>query len=147
MALGGQMLERLVARFQLSQQIGKDGDGLAFQLRAALSAHGGWKNKLASAIESGKSDADPRVVALDDRCPFGQWLHNTISPQHRSSRHYQPVHDLHEHFHAHAAEVLTLAVGDHAAEARAAMSTGSGFSQTSSALTQELIAWRRSEAA
>jgi hypothetical protein len=80
MALSGQMLERLVARFQLSQQIGKDGDDLAFQLRAALSAHGGWKNKLASAIESGKSDADPKVVALDDRCPFGQWLHNTMSP-------------------------------------------------------------------
>ena len=104
MALSGQLLEHFVARFRLSQQIGKDGDALAFQLRAVLSAHGAWKNKLATTIDSGKSEADLNVVALDDRCPFGQWLHNTISTQHRSNSHYQPVHDLDEH----AAEVVCV---------------------------------------
>jgi len=147
MATSGELLERLVARFQLAQRIGDGGNDLGFQLRAALSAHGSWKHKLASAIETGQSEADPAIVALDDRCPFGQWLHQTISSQHRSSSHYQPVHDLHEQFHKHAAEVLTLAVNGHGSDARAATGVGSGFAQTSSALTLELIAWRRTEAA
>jgi hypothetical protein len=56
-------------------------------------------------------------------------------------------HDLHEQFHKNAAEVLKLAINGHGSDARAAMSVGSGFARTSSALTQELIAWRRSEAA
>ncbi|MGO9972737.1 MAG: methyl-accepting chemotaxis protein [Solirubrobacteraceae bacterium] len=147
MAASGELLERLVARFQLAQKIGENGDDLAFQLRAALSAHGSWKKKLASAIEAGKSEADPGTVALDDRCAFGQWLHQSISGEHRSSSHYQPVHELHEQFHKHAAEVLTLALSGRVSEARAAMGVGSSFAQTSSALTQQLIAWRRTEAA
>ena len=113
MAAGGELLERLVARFQLAQRIGEEGDDLGFQLRAALSAHGAWKNKLASAIEAGKSEADPATVVLDDRCAFGQWLHDTISSQQRSSNNYQSVHDLHEQFHKNAAEVLTMALNGH----------------------------------
>jgi methyl-accepting chemotaxis protein len=147
MAASGELLERLVARFQLAQRIGEDGDDLPFQLRAALSAHGSWKDKLATAVEAGTSDADPATVALDDRCSFGQWLHQTISTQQRSSSHYKPVHDLHEQFHKNAAEVLKLALNGHGSDARAGMSVGGGFARTSSALTQELIAWRRSEAA
>ena len=45
-------------------------------LRAAITAHAGWKRALRDAIETGRpaNGADPARAARSDACDFGQWL-------------------------------------------------------------------------
>lgn len=144
LAKTGERLSRLVGHFHVDEHLGETvGEAeLAEQIAAGLAAHGAWKTRLADAIASGASDVDEATLARDDRCPFGRWLHETCPEATRATPQYRAVHDLHEAFHRHAADVLALALSGRADEARRAMETGSPFVQTSAELTRAMIAWR-----
>lgn len=114
------------------------------QITAAVSAHGQWKARLATAIKEGKSEFAPAVVRQDNQCAFGKWLYNEIDAASKTDPHYAKVKALHATFHEEAAKVLTLAVSGKTAEATAAMAFGSDFAKASSQITTALGDWSRS---
>ncbi len=96
------------------------------------------------AIDTGTSEFSVDAVRVDNQCPFGQWLHGSISAEARRSPSYEQVRGLHASFHRLAAEVLRLALAGRVAEARQAMEIGGDFNRTSSQLTLALTAWQES---
>jgi methyl-accepting chemotaxis protein len=143
LAQTGDQLGRLVGRFNLSMHDDeRANEGIAGQIGKALSAHGAWKTRLAEAIATGSSDADPATLGRDDRCPFGRWLHEDFPADQRGGADYTRAHDLHEEFHRRAGEVLALAIAGRRDEAKAAMGVGAPFTTTSAALTRALLSWR-----
>ena len=56
------------------------------EITKAIGAHGIWKMRLRTAIDSGKADANAADVAKDNACAFGQWLYGSaISASARTS--------------------------------------------------------------
>jgi len=109
----------------------------------AISAHGQWKQRLATAIASGTSDFDPEVVKLPDRCEFGKWLYGSdISPEAKGSDYYHKALDLHAQFHVEAGKVLSLALRGDRAQAETLMAPGSQFDSLSTTLTELLNEWK-----
>ena len=45
------------------------------EISAAIGAHGSWKTRIRTAIESGTSEFSPLNVAADNKCAFGKWLY------------------------------------------------------------------------
>ena len=112
---------------------------LKTEITKAIAAHGMWKTRLRSAIDTGKSDFKVSVVQTDDQCDFGKWLKALPA----TTPHKQSVSKLHATFHTAAAGVLQLAVSGKRAEAEAAMGAASTFSEASSALTREMMEWHK----
>jgi hypothetical protein len=110
----------------------------------AISAHAQWKRRLNEAIDSGSSEWTVSEVRADDRCEFGKWL-NTLCDLEKSSDSCLHLRSLHTEFHHAASEVLELALAGKKDDARAAMSPGNRFNQTSTELVLTLGEWRRSE--
>lgn len=91
----------------ISEEIGK-----------AITAHGQWKQKLRSAIDTGTSESTPERVRKDNNCSFGKWLHDRIDENDKSSPHYLEAVKLHAKFHVEAASVLKLALAGRTADKR-----------------------------
>lgn len=108
------------------------------QIRAALGAHGMWKARLRSAIDSGQSDLSVAGTRVDDRCDFGKWLYGDGRKGFASPQDWETIRGLHADFHVQAARVLELALSGHRAEAEKAMGIGGSFSRASSALVTAL---------
>ncbi|MDO8121949.1 methyl-accepting chemotaxis protein [Isoptericola sp. b490] len=111
-------------------------------LRAAISAHGGWKRALRAAIETGRPPAgiDRARAARSDACAFGQWLGRgdgaALDPA-RSAR----ATALHADFHRQAAQVLEAALSGATEHARDLFCDDEGYSGTAIALTDLLVGW------
>jgi methyl-accepting chemotaxis protein len=115
------------------------------ELRDALAAHAQWKTRLKNAVESGTSEFDPAVVARDDRCAFGKWLHGAAATDAGRSPHYASCTQAHAQFHVDAAEVLELAVAGRRAEADAKLSLSGAFCRSSAAVSSEILAWLKDQ--
>lgn len=114
------------------------------EIAAAVGAHGMWKSKLKDAIQTGKSDAVPAIVRMDDKCKFGQWLHGAAIPASaKSAPGYRECVDLHAKFHVAAAKVLEFALAGKKAEAQAAIAMGSEFASLSAKLTDAMMRWQK----
>lgn len=107
-----------------------------------IAAHGLWKLRLHEAIEDGRSSFDPTVVARDDRCVFGQWLHGDGARTHAADPRYRQLKELHADFHREAGAVLRLALDGSVDEARRRTSEASDFLTTSGRLVGIVDAWR-----
>jgi purine-binding chemotaxis protein CheW len=110
-------------------------------IRAALTAHRHWKDRLKRAIADGGSEFQPATVRLDNQCDFGKWLYHQVSPDMQQSPHYETVRQLHARFHQEAARVLDLAAHGRRREAETALRAGGAFAEISTALSSELMAW------
>jgi hypothetical protein len=108
-----------------------------------VAAHGLWKYRLHDAIVTGRSSFDPTVVARDDRCPFGQWIHGEGRDTHGSDARFAVVREMHATFHRAASDVLRLALDRRQDEAVLRMGPGSVFLDTSLRLVDLVDAWRR----
>jgi hypothetical protein len=87
-------------------------------VRAAIGAHGAWKLKLKTAVNTGRSEATPATVGRDDQCEFGKWLHGQgIDEETRAGMPYQVVRRLHAEFHQCAGRVLALGLDGKRVEA------------------------------
>lgn len=76
-------------------------------IQAAIAAHGKWKLRLKQAIATGKIDADPADVAVDNKCEFGQWLYGPgLTAEIRETKPYIVVKRLHAEFHVCASKIL-----------------------------------------
>lgn len=108
------------------------------QVRAAIGAHGMWKARLRSAIDTGASSVSVADIRPDNRCEFGQWLYGDCRGGFAAPQEWETVRALHAAFHSEAARVLEMALSGRKAEAEKAMGLGGAFSHASSALVKEL---------
>jgi hypothetical protein len=113
------------------------------ELDKAIGAHGMWKVRLKSAIETGKIFTPIETIRMDNQCVFGKWLYgSTLSPQDKNSRHYITVKELHAEFHKTAAHVAELATNGKKNEAESMLAIGGEYSKISSKLTQAMMEWK-----
>lgn len=113
------------------------------EIDKAIGAHGMWKIRLKSAIESGRIETPIEIIRTDNQCVFGKWLYgSTLSPQDKASRHYSIVKQIHAEFHKTAAHVAELAVDGKKAEAESMLATGGEYAKISSKLTQAMMDWK-----
>ncbi|MEI7741995.1 MAG: CZB domain-containing protein [bacterium] len=114
------------------------------EIDPAIGAHGMWKAHLRDAIENGTSEFQPNVVATDNNCAFGKWLHGDISPELKNSKTYPTIVQYHATFHKEAAKILQLALIGEKDEAEKKMSALSEFAAISSSLTSTMVEWKKS---
>lgn len=114
------------------------------EIDKAIGAHGLWKQKLRTAIETGDSDADPEMVKQDCNCAFGKWLHERIPTENRESPFYQEIVDIHAAFHCEAGSILEMALSGRVEQASERMKLGSAFLKISSDLTKKMKEWQAS---
>lgn len=112
------------------------------EISKAISAHGQWKQKLRTAIQTGECESTPSKVKQDNNCAFGKWLHERIDGGAKGSVYYSDVVDLHAEFHQQAGAILELAVNGDPEQARGLMGLGQPFAKYSSALTLKLKEWQ-----
>jgi hypothetical protein len=111
------------------------------EISNAIGAHGVWKMRLRTSIDSGKADGDPVGVGKDNYCAFGKWLHgSTISATARASADYATVTKLHADFHKCAAKVLGHVQHGQREQANSIMTTE--YTKVSFDLTAALRKWK-----
>ncbi len=116
---------------------------LADQINKAIGAHGMWKQRLRSAIDSGKSEFTVADVGKDNLCEFGKWLYGTsLSAADKTSAEYKAVRDLHARFHQCAAKVLSCALAGNRAAAEASLGNDGEFTTASAELTRAMMGWK-----
>jgi hypothetical protein len=114
------------------------------EITKAIGAHGLWKSRLSSAIESGKSEFTPDQVKADDACEFGRWLYGSSLPQTaKQGQDYETCRHLHAEFHQEAANVLKLALIGQKDKAIQALGPRSKFADISASLTGAMIKWKK----
>jgi len=109
------------------------------QIKAAIGAHGLWKGRLKSAIDTGKSDVTVAAVQSDHDCAFGKWM-DGLGAEGNCAK-CKTCKDLHFKFHAAAGNVLALALAGKKQEALKAIATDSQFGKLSTDLTRALMEW------
>jgi len=96
------------------------------EITKAIGAHGMWKARLRTAIDTGKSDTNVADAGKDNGCGFGQWLYGpTIEAAAKGGADFKEVQKLHAEFHKAAAQVLQLAFAGE--EDRGRKITGAGW--------------------
>lgn len=114
------------------------------ELDKAIGAHGSWKTRLKTAIETGKIEVSIDTIKVDNQCAFGKWFYgSTLNPQDKTSTHYKTVKELHAEFHKIAAKVAELAINGKKSDAEKMMAVGGEYSKISSKLTQAMIDWKK----
>ena len=108
----------------------------------AIGAHGSWKQKLRTAIDTGESPSTPEKVMQDNNCSFGKWLHERITASEKESPYYKEVVELHAEFHKEAGAILALALKGEKDEAYDRIKLGSKFSRVSGGLTRKMKEWQ-----
>ncbi|WP_028025436.1 CZB domain-containing protein [Enterovibrio calviensis] len=109
----------------------------------AVGAHGAWKQKLRTAINTGECESTPDKVKQDNNCSFGKWLHHRIDGEHKRSDFYKEVVDLHAAFHREAGAILELALNGDKDTANERMKLGSQFAVLSANLTAKMRDWQK----
>lgn len=111
------------------------------EIQAAIRAHSAWKVRLRDAIAKGVSEMTPEIVACDDKCEFGKWLHGPqVPPDLKSGTAYQNIKQMHADFHKCASSVLRMALSGQQDNAKQALS--GDFTTRSSRLVMALSGWR-----
>jgi methyl-accepting chemotaxis protein len=110
------------------------------EITKAIGAHGVWKMRLRTAIDSGKADANAADVAKDNACPFGQWLYGSVPQAARTSADYASVRKLHADFHKCASQVIECVGHNDKAKADALMA--GEYHKISGDLTAAMMKWK-----
>ena len=114
------------------------------ELDKAIGAHGMWKARLKSAVDTGKTDAPVETIRQDNQCAFGKWLYGPApTAADQASDHLKSVKALHAQFHRTAASVAELALRGKKAEAEKMMAFGGEYAAISGKLTQAMMEWKK----
>ncbi len=112
------------------------------EITKAIAAHGQWKLRLKTAIETGSLDFTVDTIRSDDQCVFGKWLYgDTITPEIKASPHYSRVKTLHARFHQEAAKVAEAVLAGRKTEAETSMGITGDFTRASTELTRAMMDW------
>jgi hypothetical protein len=113
------------------------------EITKAISAHGLWKTRLKTAIDTRTIETPVETIRQDNQCAFGKWLYGpTLTSADKSSDHYKTVITLHAEFHKAAARVAELAVSGKATEAEASIAPGGEYATVSAKLTRVMMEWK-----
>ncbi len=112
------------------------------EIKKAIGAHGMWKVRLRSAVDTGTSEFTVDKVKADNNCDFGKWLHG-LSPDEKKTENWAKVRDLHAKFHVEAAKILENALTGKKDTAAKGLDTSSEFSKLSASLTSAMISWEK----
>ncbi|MDH5204216.1 MAG: CZB domain-containing protein [Hylemonella sp.] len=112
--------------------------GLNF--KTAIDAHMKWKARLRAAID-GSSDEqlDPQLIALDNQCLLGKWLHGPGGEKFGGYPRFKTLCAEHARFHRSAAAVAQLTQEKKIDEAKKEIEAGS-YHDISLKVTGELAA-------
>lgn len=102
-------------------------------LENALTAHADWKQRFLDAIHT-HEQLDTALIAADDRCQLGQWLHSEAKNEHGHLYAYARLLETHAAFHREAARVAALINRKEFEAARAQLELGSRYSHASHAV-------------
>jgi predicted HAD superfamily Cof-like phosphohydrolase len=121
-----------------------DGPRHVHPVRAAVSAHAQWKQRLRTAVNSGRvdKDTDPATVTRDDACDFGRWLHGEAQALADPAQ-LRRVVDAHATFHREAAGVLAAVANGDLDQAKHRLVDNNDYAGAEAALTDLLISWTR----
>ncbi len=107
-------------------------------MRLAIEAHLKWKERLERVLEGSSGETlEVGVVASDDRCALGQWLHGEAKRQFGQHQEYDSLLRAHSEFHLMAGDILCDAHDGRANEARDKLR--SGFRQKSDRVQLALV--------
>lgn len=110
------------------------------QISSAIASHSRWKAEIAVAIETGRSEWTPDIVAGCGWCNFGTWLESV--PDELRDAAFENVYRVHQEFHLKAADMLRLALAGDKDLARDGIARGSPYARVSTELISALVAWR-----
>jgi hypothetical protein len=110
---------------------------LSDEIEEAVGAHGLWKGRLHTAIETGSCKFTVASVVQDSQCAFGKFLYSNADPAIRNSPHWRTCLDLHSKLHQSGARVLQLALTGNKEAAKKEMDSQSEFFRLS--LTAEML--------
>lgn len=112
------------------------------QVNDAIGAHGMWKLRLRTTINTGRSDIRSSEACRDDKCTFGRWLHGTeLDAQTRAGMPYNVIKRLHAEFHKCAGDVLlNVEKGNMAA---AITLLDGEYTERTEKLSRALTKWKR----
>ena len=105
----------------------------------AREKHAQWRFKFRNAILK-KETFDVDVIAKDDRCDLGKWLHGEAKAKYSRLSSYADCVKKHAHFHVEASKVAKVINAQKYEEALALLDIGSGFSIASAAIGTALNA-------
>jgi chemoreceptor zinc-binding protein len=136
---------RSVGLFSFGQARGEHEAMDTTQIDKAIAAHGAWKTRLKTVVDTGTSDTPVATISKDDQCAFGQWLYGpTLSAEEKASQHYAAVKGLHAEFHKIAAQVAGAALSGKGPEALAMIDRGGEYARVSGDLTRAMMDWKKS---
>jgi chemoreceptor zinc-binding protein len=110
------------------------------EIKKAIGAHGAWKQRLRTAVDTGKSEFKPDLVGRDDQCDFGRWLYGPSAAA-AKGKDYDTCRQLHADFHRQAADVLRLALAGQKEKAMQAIGEDSKYAGVSGKLTMAMMSW------
>lgn len=114
----------------------------AEQINKALLAHGAWKMRLSSAIDSGSCEFIPTQVQVDNRCDFGKWFYE-LPAKERETEAAKNIQKLHAEFHTEAARILNMALKGEKNAALKSMLPGEKYSIISGHLVLAMNQWAK----
>lgn len=87
-----------------------EAEAAGLDFKGAIEAHQRWKIRLNDAIEGRSEEVlDPAVVARDDCCALGKWIHGVGGMNFAEHPEFAELRRQHAHFHVCAGHVLILA--------------------------------------
>jgi hypothetical protein len=111
-------------------------EGLNF--KSAIEAHLKWKTRLRAVIDgTSEEKLDPKIIAMDNQCVLGKWLHGAGGEKFGAHPHFKTLCAEHAKFHRSASLVLELALAKRTQQAMKEMESGD-YRDTSLKVTAEL---------
>jgi hypothetical protein len=111
----------------------------------AILAHTRWKSRLKNHIE-GQEQVDPAILAKDDQCDLGKWLHGEAT-EYSGLRAFADLKAKHAKFHTVAAAVAQSARSCSPETALESLQPLSEYGRASSDCVMALAALKQSAAA
>lgn len=94
-------------------------------IKTAMDAHVHWRHRLESfVLGSSQEILLQDVVAADDQCLLGQWIHGEAKYKHGHLDLFSELIEVHAQFHQHAGAVLAAARAGKRDEAMALLQSG-----------------------
>jgi len=112
----------------------------------AITAHSGWKQKLAAYLRRPDGSIDVASLAADSHCALGQWIHSQ-SGAITSDPRFAELKREHASFHRAAAEVVRRANAGANVSEEIALGAKSPYAECSSRVIQLIMEMKRKLAA
>jgi hypothetical protein len=115
---------------------------VGIDLDSAIRAHAEWRSKLRAAA-TGRQTMDAEIIACDDCCELGKWLHGRGKSQYGTKASFTALLDNHRSFHTEAGKVARLINQAAYDEAERQLESGSAFSQASNRVGSAVVQLQR----